>query len=380
MQLKLNKLQKLVSAALAEDSAGKQLKNEIARVLGPAIIVEGKLQNVIAETNDYLDVLDRTGRSGRLSWNPKVVTRWIDYIDPEIRKFAARTVSENTLLKMMSDRNADVRATVARRLPVHIVKEMTQQFPNDDELQSIFRTKLQEAGIRNPDIDDEPFDMYGKKRLGDAVKQNTDQELSDTWYDNLARKFMVDYGQNIEYAWEELAVRRFCSSVKATSGVDVDEEKLLDCIHDLIKEKEDAVLEKHSALDETLNWLSDSEMDELSENVNSVDSVQALVESRFMGEQYLEQASELFDIQESMLSLQIRKHRLISEGNAKQITVPFIGMLPHEHGFRVIDEQALDLFCENWNKQQQLKGEQLRLDWAPHNSDENKICFTCSLR
>lgn len=383
MHLKLNELQKLVNATLAEDTAGKELKREIARVLGPVVIVKGKLQEVVAAANDRLDVLDRTGRSKHLDWNPKITSNWIDYANPEIRKFAARVVPQQFLGCMLNDRNSDVRATVASRLSLNGVREMIKRFPNDDQLQSIFRTKkLHEAGISQPDIQDEPFDMYGEP-LGDTVKQGKGPELSETWYYTQARRLMSDYGHNIEYAWEEIAVRRICSSIKATSGIDVDEARLLKAVKDLIKEKEERALER-DALAETIDWLDKKERSILFEDVElnlleNIDQVRELVEGNLSSQQFVEKACELFSIQNCALPMGIRKYRL-GEGNAKSTLVPSVGMLPHESSFRAIDEKALDMFCEHWSRHQQMVGEPLRLEWSAHPGRVGKIGFTCFLR
>jgi hypothetical protein len=195
---------------------------------------------------------------------------------------------------------------------------------------------------------------------------------------------MHDYGQNIEYCWEETAVRRFCSSTRATSGVEIDEAKLLKAVKQLIKEKEDMAIER-DALKETLSWLQRQEEQELlSEGVipdmtEAADPVEELMGRGLTNEQFLGSASKLFRVQEGMLPMGIRKYRL-GEGSARQTMVPVIGMLPHRHGFRAVDERALDAFCEAWTKRQQMAGEPLRLEWTTHPTDVNKISFTCILK
>jgi len=386
MQLKLDALQKVVKDTLVEERAAATLKAEISRVFGPAVIVEGKLESVVASANDWLDVLDRTGRSSRLSFKPSVTASFLDYTHPEVRKFAARVCPEHFLAKMINDRNPDVRAAVAGRLSLNSIREMIKRFPKDDQLRSIFRQKkLHEAGVAKPEVKPIGIDpVDGAERLGDATRTQPGPELSEAWYKNLAERFLHNYGQNIEYAWEELAVRRYCSSVKATSLIEIDETKLLKSIKDLIREKEDNYMERN-ALKETLSWLEGQEKQEnlregiLPELVEDVDPVAALVHSGIAGEAFVSRAAKLFRVQESMLPMAIRKYRL-GEGSAKQTLVPIIGMLPHNHGFRSIDERALDMFCESWSKRQQIAGEPLKLEWTTHPSDCNKIGFSCILK
>lgn len=386
MRLTLSELQKLVNSTIDETKAADELKAEIGRVLGPVVVTEGRLSEVVAAANDRLDVLARTGRIGAVGFDPNVTAKWATHVDPELRKFVARVCPEKYLAKFAFDKSPEVRAAAAGRMPLNAIREMIKRFPKDDNLRSIFRQKkLHEAGVKQPEklpFGHDPVD--GKERMGDAAKTQPGPELSETWYMTQAQKLMHDYGCNIEHAWEETAVRRFCASVRATSGVEIDEAKLLKNVKDLIKEKEDVVMERN-ALKETLDFLAKKEEEELlAEGVipdmtEAVDPVEELVNSGLTGEQFLEAASKLFRVQEGMLPVGIRKYRL-GEGNARQTLVPVIGMLPHQHGFRAVDERALDTFCEAWSKRQQIAGEPLHLEWTYHPSDVNKIGFTCILK
>ena len=386
MHLKLDELQKLVTKTINEEKATSSLRKEIARVLGPAVITEGRLSEVVAAANDRLDVLEHTGRLGAIGFDPGITSRWATHIDPELRKFVARVCPEKHLPKFANDRSPEVRAAAAGRMQLNSIREMIKRFPNDDQLRSIFRKKkLMEAGLPKPEaqpMGHDPID--GKERMGDAARTQPGPELSETWYHTNALKLMHDYGRNIEYSWEETAVRRFCSSARATSGIDIDEARLLKVVKQLIKDKEDAVLER-DALKETLGWLQKQDEQKLlaegslSGMTEVVDPVEELMSRRLTNEQFVASASKLFSIQEGMLPMGIRKYRL-GEGNARQTVIPVVGMLPHRHGFRAVDERALDAFCEAWTRRQQLAGEPLRLEWASHPTDVNKIGFTCILK
>ena len=386
MHLKLNSLQKLLDRTLDEDRHERMLKAEIGRVLGPVVVTEGRLHEVVAAANDRLDVLSWTGRIGALEWDPRMAPKWLDHRDPEVRKFAARIVPERFLSKVATDRNPGVRAAVAGRLPLNAIREMIKRFPKDDGLRAIFRQrKLHEAGVKKPA--EQPMGQdptKDKERLGDTVRTGKAPELTEAWYQTQAQRLMYEYGQNIEYAWEEIAVHRYCVSLKETSGVKVDEAKLLKNVKRLIKEKEDMAL-KRDALNETLVWLEGRAEEELMEEgmmpefKEQVDEVWSLVEGGLTRDQYLEKAARVFQIQESIMPLGIRKYRL-GEGNAKQTLVPCIGWLPHHGSFRPVDERALDVFCENWNRRQAQSGEPMRLEWTVHPSDQGKVGFTCILK
>ena len=386
MRLRLEELQKVVKRAVDEERATESLRTEVNRVLGPAVIAEGRVEQVAEAANNWIDVLERTGRSSRLSFKPSVMVRWLDHNSPEVRKFAARVVPEKFLAKMTSDKNGSVRAAVARRLPIGAVREMLKRFPKDDQVRVIYKEKrLAEAGIKQPTEEPMGHDpVEDAERLGDSVKQDDGAELSEAWYRQRAIKFMQDYGGNIEDAWEELTARRYAASVKATSGVEIDEAKLLKAIKELIKEREDRALER-SALKETLAWLKGQEEHELLQESAmpvismDVDPVRELVEGNLTPSTYLDEASQLFKVQEATVPPGIRKHRL-GERNARSSTVPVIGRLPHGEGFRAIDERALDLYCSHWNDRQQLQGEPLKLEWSNHPDDVNKVSFSVILR
>lgn len=383
MRLNLGALQRVVKTTIDESKAVESLKEEISRVFGPAVIVEGNIESIATSANDWLDVLDRTGRSNRINFKPSTTVNFLNYNHPEVRKFAVRIVPEKFLSKMVNDKNPEVRAAVAARVPLNTIKEMIKRFPSDDQLRSIFRTrKLHEAGLTAPKVQPLGHDpVEDKKRLGDTVRTQEGPELDESWYNSVAQEFLYQYGRNIEYSWEEKAVNRFCSSVKASYNTEIDESKLLKSIKDLIKDKEDKAL-KRDALKETLDWLTNqSEQEEILFEMSdgSKDSVEKLVESNLTPEQYLQSISNLFCVQESMLPIGIRKYRL-GEGNARQVLVPCVGTLPHAKGLRSIDECALDTFCEYWSRKQALAGEPLRLEWSNHPEDVNKISFSCSLK
>lgn len=386
MRLRLEELQRVVKRAVDEERATETLRTEVSRVLGPAVITEGRVELIAEAANDRIDVLERTGRDGRLDFKPSVMIKWLDHTSPEVRKFAARVVPEKFLSQMVTDRSDTVRATVARRLPVGAVREMLKRFPKDDQIRAIYKQKrLAEAGLPKPEEMPLGIDpVEGAERLGDAVKQDPGPELSENWYRQRAIKFMQDYGGNIEDAWEEIAARRYTASVKATSGVEIDEGKLLKAIKELIEEREDRAMER-SALKETLEWLKGQDEHEImSESAMPVisfdeDPVRDLYEGNLSATTFISQANALFRIKEATVPAGIRKYRL-GENNAQSSTMPVIGYLPHKKGFRALDERALDAYCKHWSDRQKLQGEPLQLEWSNHPDAENKISFNVTLR
>lgn len=247
-RLNLGDLQRIVKQTVSEEKAANVLKTEISRVLGPVVITDGSLIEAVSNANDRIDVLTRTGRGDNLDFMAEVITPFMQHASPEIRKFAARVVPQQYLGKMTDDKHGAVRAAVAMRVPTQVVREMMKKFKHDDQLRTIYRQrKLHEAGISAPEVVPMGTDpTEDAERMGAAAKTNDDAELSDAYYEQLACKFLADYNHNIEHAWENLAVRRYVSSIKATSGVTIDGDKLLKKIKDLIKDKEKLAMERNA--------------------------------------------------------------------------------------------------------------------------------------
>jgi hypothetical protein len=382
MNLRLKNLQRVVSRVYDEEKAFDALRVEVKRVLGPIMDTDVKLDRLAETVNDRVNVLEMTGRTVHLGFKPSVVARYMDHVNPEVRTMAANLLPSNFLDKMKSDPHSSVRAAVARRLDVSVVKEMMRKFPSDDMLKNIYRKKhkqLNEDGIPTPKNVDEPFDMYGEGPLGDAGKQAQIPELSDAWYEEKAFKLIQDYGTGIDYNWEELAVHRFCASSKATSGVEIDEERLLKAVFDQIEEREDRVLER-DALKELASMLrsNDSLISESYEE--TVDPVAALVSENLSPSAFIEKASKLFNVQESRLPVGLKKHCLGIDSTKIEQTIPMKAKVPSRGGIRAIDEQALDRFVECWNSRQERRGEPVKIEWNVHPSEEGVVGFRAVLR
>lgn len=386
MHLKLDSLQRLLDHTLAEERVADGLRSEVRRVLGPSVVTEGRLVDVAAAANDRLDVLDRTGRSGGLVWERKLVAAWSQHPEPEVRKLAARTADVRVLHRMAMDRASAVRAAVASRAGLDVVAEMIRRFPSDDQLRSTFRQRrLREAGVSKPKVvpmGHDPVD--DKEPMGKAARTFEVPDLTEAWYLEQAQRLVYEYDGTMESSWEERAVHRFCASAWTTSRVEIDEARLLKSVKGVIKEREDMTMER-DALKETLEWLDrQDELEALEENAiphfkENRDPVEDLVHGGLMGEKFLEAASRVFSVKESIMPLGIRKYRL-GEGNARQTMVPCVGVLPHEGAFRPVDERALDAFCETWNRKQRQQGEPLCIQWSAHPDSVGKVSFTCSLR
>lgn len=381
-RLAIGDLQRLVDRTIDEERVAEALRAEIRRTLSPAVIADGPIARVIREANERLDVLAHTGRRVDI----RIPSGAFKHGDPGVRMLAAKVAPIGQLRRLMNDRDPSVRAAVALRLPSSAVSEMMRKFPRDDQLRSIVRQKhLKEAEEREGTTaavfatSDDPFDMNGDERLGRPTKQDPGPELSQLFYDELALKFMLDYGDTIEDSWDAKLVQRYTSSVRVTSGVDIDPKKLLDSIRALMTARDDRAMAR-SPLKETVAWLDRRERRR--EKVLPIvefkaDPVRTLIEGRLTSSEYVGAVNELFSVEETKPhSSLVRVHG----ADGLPSTVPVVGRLPHDRGFRAIDEVALDAYCERWSERCRLSGGSLVLEWCTNPDDAGRITFSVSAR
>lgn len=373
MRIKLNQLQEIVKEAFDEDRSLEALRSEVKRVLGTSVITTGKITEVISSANERIDYVEHAGKGPVDGFNPKTLIPFMESKNADLRRLVAKTLPLSFAKKLAFDRNPHVRYAVAQRLTPSQIKQVMKRFPMDENLNVIHKQRLVEFGeVKFPS---EPFDLYGDKRMSDAFPEDEETTLSDAFYLQTAKTMMQDYGRTIDEGWEEAAVRRYVASERAVSGTIVDGKKLLEKIRELREEHEDILLKKYE-LKESKFSLRES-MDGYF--INTPDEVRALVESKTSDSSFMKAFESLLQIKESRIPAAIRMYCL-GEGNARPSTAPVVGQLPHDEGFRSIDERALDTYCESWNNRQRLSGEPLRLDWSMHPGRVGKVSFHVSLK
>ena len=111
----------------------------------------------------------------------------------------------------------------------------------------------------------------------------------------------------------------------------------------------------------------------ISEIVEPIDS---LLNEALSGVEYVKRAMKVFQIKESSLPAAIKKFVIGERINVMH--VPQKAILPGLLGVR--EEQALDRFCEAWNRHQALNGEPIMINWYPHPAEEGTIGFEVKLR
>jgi hypothetical protein len=364
MGLKLNELQKVVKNVVKNERNIDALRGEIVRTLGHTILVSRGLERMAESANERLDILEATDKSYE-KIRPALLLKFIDSSSPEVRKLVARLLPESFLKPLMKDSDPAVRATVARRLPTHLVSEMTRRFPKDDTLRQISKAKkLLEAGLPTPEIEDEEFDMYGLEPIGDVFGDVDYPDLTDAWYDTLALKILNMYGRNIEEQWEEATVHRYVDSM-ASMGVEVDRQRLLDAVYDLLEQRADAVLEENSlaSIAARLRLEETVVMPVISE---SIDPVQQLIESRPSPSDYIKKFEELFSVK--YVNSKNPAAAIMTEGTTR-VVHPASAQLFNK-SIRNVDEKAVDAYVNAWNSRNKMKGENYyKLAWTQGDVD-----------
>jgi hypothetical protein len=370
MNLRVKNLKNVVQRVVEEEKVLLTLKEEITNKIGSSVVVENRDVGAICDdVMEHLDILE--AKNGKVnSFRPALTVKMLEHASPHVRRLGARLAPVSQLHKVMSDKNSYVRCEVAKRVSLTELKKMMRQFPNDDGIAYIYE-------VRSSDNSDE-FDMYGDSRLGDLTKQYNEQELTDMWYESLARKIVGQYKHYAEASWVPTAVNNYVRASKATSGIEVDPERLREAIYEIIDEHDEIVLSQKS-LKTLYNRLVSDDLLESTMYTMGLDEdgdvVADLVNSQSRSLDYLKQANQVFSIKEGALSKGVRRHLILCEGLSGDVSVPVYGELPHSMGIRSIDEKALDLFCESWNKKRLLEGSPLRLSWSLDSSMETGIIF-----
>lgn len=211
------------------------LKNETTRVLGPIVDTNCKLLTLAENINDRLTVLQRTGRTEmHVGFKPSVVLPFMSHKSDEVRAMASQLVPQRFVSQLKNDPSAKVRTIVANRSSSDVVREMMRRFPKDEELRLIYKAKSTKQRLSEATEDE---------RIEDLIDDVADHELTQEWYDSTAAKLIELYGKStVTDVWIHSAINNLVNHTKATSGVELDAERLLDSVEELLSQKE----KKHS--------------------------------------------------------------------------------------------------------------------------------------
>lgn len=375
MHLKLEKLQTIVKKAIKDEKRGGLLKEEITRVIGPVVVTTADLKLMAETANKHLDVLEKSGK--RISpAKTSILLKFIDSSEPEVRRLIARLLPENFAKRLMFDANRSVRLAVAERLTSGLISEMVKKWPNDDQLVSAYKQKkLDEQGLPSPKLHDEEFDVNGEEPLGDTARYEDHPGLTDAWYDSLARKLVSQCGSTIESNWEEKLVDNYVNGHKSF-GYEIDSQKLLDAVYDHLSSRDKKSLQENTLQKIVANLREEDvlSMDVMPIITESIDMVDTLVKSKLSPAEYIQEFENVFSVIKSAVP-NVGKKQGINE-NFARVIIPSKAVLP-VGSFRSIDEKAIDLYVDSWNRQRQLRNQPYRLSWSPNGT--NKVSFHLGL-
>lgn len=338
--LSVKRLNAIIKSVESFEKNVQELRTETARVLGPSVNTKCSIERLAEGINDRIETLNRTGRS-MISYPTTLVTKFMKHESAEVRAMAANTVPNNYLGHLRNDKSSKVRAIVASRSNLEVVKEMMKTFPSDDQLRDIYRSKRMKKRLLEASKKEE-FDLNGEDRMSNLV-DDLESDLTDEWYTTTAERLYDTY-DSVERRWVEQAVANLVNHTKQTSGVVIDAKKLISAIESLFDSQEKSL----SHLAERL--MVDAEIDEMTTSSR----VHRIVESRLSHSDVIKEVTDVYDIRYSN-------------------SIPVSCTLPHDGAVSSLDESALDLFVEAWNSRQKLKGSKLRAVWNVSNNDA--ICF-----
>jgi len=354
MHLKLSDLQQVVKETLQEKKHSDAFCDEIKKVFGPSVVVGNTLGSLVEAANERLDVLEYKGHLDAVRFSDKVALGMANHESAEVRKFVARILPESVASSLLFDRNASVRIAAAKKSSAKMIKEALRKFPNDVALNDLFEEKKK-----------------NKVSALDAAAVSKDEDmLSDEWYDGVARKLIQDYGRTLDTTWKTSAVKQYCSSVRASTRVNVDAVKLMQKMDSLLSTYDQARA-KELGINESLQRL-------ISESEIAEDPVDDLVGESLSPKEFIDRCNEVFNIRYATLPPGIMKYK-IREGLSLS-KIPVSCMLPHNSSPRRIDEIALDTFVDHWNDKQKMMGEPFKLSWDNHPESMNKITFKVELK
>jgi hypothetical protein len=348
MQLRLKQLRSAVKVVLEEQKTNDVLRSEVKRVLGPTSLVNADTASVARAAITSLDAKALKNES-TAQFKLAALLRFAEHSEPAVRQLAAKLLPKKCIKRLLEDKDVDVRFTAAKRLSSVEVKKLMERL-DDDELLDLYESKVLS----------EEREKSETKLTGDVVKTSQGTELSDHYYDTLAARFLQDYGTCLFTNWK-LVASRYVSSVKATSLVDIDKDKLLKAIEDSVEARDEQM---YDPIKETIKTLKGT-LEPLEE---SRDPLFDLTEKKMSSADYIEQFESLYDVRSKEVNVKLLE-------SMSSLNVPVEATSYNGHAIAELDEQALDKYVSCWNNRQRLLGSNVNIEWYINADDATKVSF-----
>jgi len=357
----VNELKKIVNDTISQERNNSLLREEIFRIFGPVVNTDIKIELMAEEANDRLNVIERTGKRLKESIKPSLLMKFSSHPSSEVRKLIVRLLPENLVERFASDKSNTVLYEVAKRLPLREARALAKRHPGDKALYTIYRDRyLLEVAedLKAGEI------LKGAVSCGPAI-----DELSVTWYKTEAAKVLRDYGVShggpIENGWDEVFVKRYCASLKDTTGISCDPDRLYKAIQDQIIQRDNKVLKANELTVESKSSSNPFERKNIVEN---------LLKSNLGSLQFVNEFDAIFNTRVMEENFQNHKYRLI-ENSYLTLDVPVSAKIPAGYKFSSTLESVFDRYVNSWNNVQAQRGSHVRIDWMPHPKNLNYIQF-----
>jgi hypothetical protein len=356
MKLKVQQLKAVVERALEDERLTSLVKEEVSKIAPRILTEDRRLGDICEDLVHEVDVARHSNQNvDRLKTS--TVLRLVESKDANARLLAAMWLPQNQLHKLMNDPDDRVTYEVAERISLRELNGMLKRRPDDDQLELIYNRRLSEAEEREGV-------MPALKKLGSTVKQNKTPTLSDFWYDEMAEKIIASLGGNIYHNGIKLLAQRYAATMKQSSGVEVDVNKLYDSIDELISTTEDGYIAK-SPLKESIDHVNRSMLLEEEFFVyGDQDAVEELVESKLSISEYIEKFENVFGVTYGAPPKNIRRGVMAEGLDVSRSSFPTHAEVPHSDVIRSIDEKALSKYVECWNRKSKNEGSKFRIDWT----------------
>lgn len=363
MRLKISDLRRVVDATVQEKKATEAFCNEVKRVFGPTVDISDDIGLLSERANERLDVLERTGRLNYAKFSPQIALNLSHHEDTRVRRLVARLLPESSAVSFINDPDPLVRFEAAKKSPTKVISKALKLHENDYLLREVLEDKL--------------LNERADSALDSAAEGPVAEEfLSDWWYQKTAKKLFQDYyHRGLDTGWVPNAVKQVVIGNRATNRFNIDPQKLMKAVVEMIADREEERLEELQ-LKESRNFSSRTEF---YTSLLESDPVEELLEINSSSQEYVQKANQVFSIKESAVPPGIKKYS-VGENKSVVSAIPVVGFLPHKSGPRYSDEVALDTYVKHWNGVQSLRGEPYKLSWSPHPDALNKISFRLELK
>lgn len=334
----------------------------------------GKTLHKLAEhVNDALDERQIIGESDYIHVKTSVLIECLKNDSIEVRRMAARLLPERIADKVIFTNNdVSVIYAAAGRASCNALAKLLEQNRSDELLFDIAKERL------NEDVD-----LEKAKRLSQIVSYGPSIDIDDFWYVMTAKKLIDQFAHPTDGGrWISSVAKKTVGDMKATSGIEIDEEKLRKEILSQLDESDDKYLETMCEVSDVFSQMIDNLS--VNEIMSETFNVNFLNES---SDQLLEVSDnvkyiEKFESEYKVRYFNVPKSMFMRNGldevmtKSSNVSIPGIAYTPHMRAPTERDERALDRYVSNWTKRVfSNMSENLRLKWSMNVEHEGKLSF-----